>query len=262
MKDSVAVISGAADSLQADSAVLDTTRHDTQYVLVIEPAVKESMPHRDPGELSDGRSWILAGLLILFVIIAIRFRNNSKYLSTLLKSAIEVRERGNVFDDTVKESSFMVVLNILWCLCAGILLYIGVGGRPGAAGAPAGMGYGVLLAMGYEIFMIFSYWMVGNVFSDRLHTRMWLRGFLAATGLTTLILFPTTLVALCYPAFAFTAFQIGLGAFILGKTVFIWKGFRIFFTQIDAWVLFLYYLCSLEIVPLILLYIGAGQICV
>ncbi|MDE6272500.1 MAG: DUF4271 domain-containing protein [Muribaculaceae bacterium] len=262
MKDSISALSSQADSLAGDSALSDTIRHDTQYVLVIEPAKRETMPLRKAAGENDGKSWILGGLLILFVIIAIRFRNNSKYLATLLKSAIEVRERGNVFDDTVKESSFMAVLNVLWCLCAGILLYIGVGGRPGSAGAPAGMGFGVLLAMAYELFMIFSYWMVGNVFSDRLHARMWLRGFLAATGLTTLILFPTALIALCYPTFAFTAFQIGLGAFILGKTVFIWKGFRIFFTQIGAWVLFLYYLCSLEIVPLILLYLAAMRICI
>ena len=270
MKDSVAIAAPhtlpAADSMAGhqDTAAIDTTVRDTSYVLVIDANDSEALPVRQrpaDGVSADGMSWILGGLLLLFTIVAIRFRNNSKYLSTLFKSAVEVRERGNVFDDTVKETSFMVVLNVMWSLCAGVLLFTLVGGRVDQPGAARGMGFGVLLAIAYELFMLLAYWIIGNVFSDRLHTRMWIRGFLSATGLTTLILFPAALATVCYPADARIALWIGLGAFILGKIVFISKGFRIFFTQISAWVLFLYYLCSLEIVPLILLYVSALQIC-
>ena len=254
--DSIHLMDPAGDSIALDSAA-----HDTSYVLVIEPAAYPPFPVRKPDKGSSGLSWILGGLLLLFVIIAIRFRNNSKYLGALLKNAIEVRERGNVFDDTVKESSFMVILNILWSFCAGLLLYVAIVGRPDMPEAPYGMGMGVLLAIGYELFMILSYWVVGTVFSDHLHTKMWIRGYLAATGLTILILFPAALMAICYPLMAATALWIGFIAFIIGKIVFIWKGFRIFFTQIDAWLLFLYYLCSLEIIPIILLYVSMVKIC-
>lgn len=251
----------SADTVSADSTALDTSHHDTTYVMIIEPEKGEPLPERAAPPAPAGLSWISAALLLLFVVVAIRFRNNSKYLGALLRSAIEVRTRGNVFDDTVKESSFMLVLNIMWCLCTGVLLYTLTGGRPEMAGSAAGMGMGVLLCAAYELFMILAYWIVGNVFSDSLHTKLWVRGFLSATGLTTLVLFPAALLTLCYPALAVTALWIGLFAIITGKIVFIWKGFRIFFTQMGAWVLFLYYLCSLEIVPLILLYVAALNLC-
>ncbi|MDE6338919.1 MAG: DUF4271 domain-containing protein [Muribaculaceae bacterium] len=54
----------------------------------------------------------------------------------------------------------------------------------------------------------------------------------------------------------------GGGIIGIGKIVFIYKGFRIFFQQLRSWLLFLCYLCSLEIVPLILAYLLAYQICV
>ena len=44
----------------------------------------------------------------------------------------------------------------------------------------------------------------------------------------------------------------GFAMLILVKFVFIIKGFRIFFTESSLWVVFLYYLCSLEIVPMVI----------
>lgn len=251
----------AQDSLAQDTLGQDTLPRDTTYVILLDPPAKAPAPGRDVGKETAGLSWIVTALLLLFVIVAIRFRNNSKYLGALLRSAVEVRERGNVFDDTVKETSFMIMLNVMWCVCAGILLYTVVGGSSMNPRAPVGMGIAIGIAMAYELFMTGCYGLVGNVFSDGLHARMWVRGYLAATGLTTLLLFPASLLTLCYPEQAVTALWIGGIAFISGKIVFIWKGFRIFFTQISSWVLFLYYLCSLEIVPLILVYAAAVPAC-
>ncbi|MDE6811893.1 MAG: DUF4271 domain-containing protein [Muribaculaceae bacterium] len=257
-----------ADSIVSDSVVADSLnaflpRQDTTCFIMIErPDLPAIEPRVELHGLSAGLSWIMGGLLLLFVIIAIRFHNNSKYLGALLKSAVEVRERGNVFDDTVRETSFVILLNVMWSLCVGILLFILAGGNLGGSDAATEMAISVGLTVAYELFLVLAYWIVGNVFSDELHTRMWLRGFLSATGLTTLVLFPAAMMVLCYPANAEIALEIGLGAVILGKIVFIWKGFRIFFSQIGSWVLFLYYLCSLEIVPLVLLYVGAARLCV
>ena len=75
------------------------------------------------------------------------------------------------------------------------------------------------------------------------------------------MLFPLSLVALNYPKWDVPVLLIAAGVFVIGKIVFLYKGFRIFFTQISSWLLFLYYLCSLEIVPLILTYLGAVTLC-
>lgn len=256
--DTLPIDSPVGDSVGSDSVVA----RDTSYVILIEaPSTPSITPRVEHHGLSAGMSWIMGGLLLLFVIIAIRFHNNSKYLGAMLKSAVEVRERGNVFDDTVRETSFVILLNLMWSLCVGILLFILIGGDLDGPGAAIGMAKTVGLTIAYEALMVAAYWVVGNVFSDALHTRMWVRGYLSATGLTTLILFPASMMVLCYPGNAALAVRIGIVAVILGKIVFIWKGFRIFFNQIGSWVLFLYYLCSLEIVPLVLLYAGAVYFC-
>lgn len=237
-----------AKDLPADTMAVDMVVHDTTYVIVIESEPEPELPVRQSGQ-DSGMSWIIAGMLLLFTIVAIRFRKNSKFLAGALRDATDTRERGNVFDDTVRESSFMVILNVLWTVCAGILIS---GGREITSVVIC-----IAAAMLYQGFMTGLYALVGNVFSDRLHTRMWLHGLWAVTGLSTLIFFPAALMMLCYPEEAQTALWIALAGLIIMKILLIRKSFRIFFTKITSWVLFLYYLCSLEVVPIILLYFGS-----
>ena len=90
---------------------------------------------------------------------------------------------------------------------------------------------------------------------------MWVNGYMATTGLSTLIFFPLSLLSIFYPSDAGIILIVALGGFIIAKLIFIWKGFRIFFKEITSWLLFLYYLCSLEIVPLILLFFSTYLLC-
>lgn len=273
-----------ADSAGVDSVDVDTVPPDTVWYLMLEPPVTPVLPgHVAPAEDSTGISWILTVLLALFVTVSIRFRSNYKYLGAMFKDAVEVRERGNVFDETVREESFMGLLNVLWCISVGILLYTLVEWgvrtpfileRVAASGLPAdperilspsvqplGMALCAGVTLLWQAMMVGLYTVVGNVFDDKAHTRMWLMGYLATTGLSTLVFFPLALLALCYPGDTHLILIVGLGGLIMAKLVFIWKGFRIFFKEITSWLLFLYYLCSLEIVPLILLFVSCLAVC-
>lgn len=276
--DSVIVDSPAADTFAADTMPADTIR----YIMLVPPERPELPAHSQPADDTTGMSWILTALLALFVIVAVRFRTNSKYLGAMFKDAFEVRERGNVFDETVREESFIVLLNLLWCVSVGILLFTFVEWRDsiakltGFAGTEAlqapggelspdkralGMGICSVIVLIWQVFMSVAYTTVGNVFGDKIHTWMWLTGYLATTGLSTLIFFPLALLAICYPAESVLILEVALGGVIAAKLIFIWKGFRIFFRDFTSWLLFLYYLCSLEIVPLILLIAACFTVC-
>ena len=98
------------------------------------------------------------------------------------------------------------------------------------------------------------YWLVGNVFTDARKTEMWVRGAAATNGAEAFLLFPLALLALTQPEWNPGVLILAGIVFILGKFLFIFKGFRIFFNQFSSWLLFLYYLCSLEIIPLLLTY--------
>ncbi len=252
-----------------DIAVQDTAASDSMAGVATEEGMvftSVSRPVEVAERKEDFSSWILLGLLLMFVAVCLRVKSNIRYLQVLVKDLTEVRERHNAFDETVRETSLLVLLNIFWSCCAGVLLYalLHLWGVQGAGESMAAVKSGeltMLLCMGvmlcYTVVMIAAYWVVGNVFSDALHARMWVKGFAAEQGLSVVLMFPLALGVLLYPE-STEGLLIAAGiTFVTGKLIFIVKGFRIFFTQIASWVLFLYYLCSLEIVPLILIYLLA-----
>ena len=279
--DSAASLTGAPRAAAPRTATPHTVAVDTVAADTV-PArekvfgVTIEMPERPTVERAvknDGLSWILGGMFILFFTIGLRFRNNQKYVTSLLRNLVEVRVRQNVFDETVRETSFLILLNLLWSCSAGIILCrliahtvgdnpIWSFGIPALTTSPSlcmAICMGVMIV--YTCFMALCYLMVGSVFSDLVKAKMWLKGFAASQGLLSILYFPLAMLLLFYPEWADILFWTALCTFLLAKIIFIWKGFRIFFTQFSSWVLFLYYLCSLEIVPLILTYWVACFLC-
>lgn len=220
----------------------------------------------------SGLSWVFVELIIIFVAVCLKFKNNPRYLKALFKDVQDVRTRHNLFDNTVKETTFLLLLNIMWIACAGVLLWKAIflmAGQPNPFGGSfsiawkplPGIGICCGVAAAYVLLMDFAYFVVGRIFSDSRSTRMWLKGAGASIALEAFLFFPVSLVALCYPEWTEILLIIAAGVFLIGKILFIYKGFRIFFHQMSSWLLFLYYLCSLEIVPLILTYLSALFIC-
>lgn len=239
----------AADTLVTDSIATDSTADTLKALVLTDPApLHDAHQYVSP---QASASWILVGLLLLFAILCFKLRGNPKFFFNLIHDLTDVRERENAFDETVRETSFLTLLNILCAAVGGILIYISL--------EPCYLTItGPLLCIGaavaYGLFMPPAYWCVGNVFSDRLHAKMWSRGFLASQSLLGVALLPLAMAALFYPEARNILFLLALLFLIAAKLLFISKGFRIFFTKYSSWVTFLYYLCSLEIVPLILTY--------
>ena len=243
-----------SDSIQADSLSLIA---EPVYGIILTPP--EPPPAATYRETENNQvSFILCGMFILFLIIALRFRNNVKYAVTMFRNLIETRTRQNIFDDTVRETSLIVLLNILWCVCAGIIGYsvmeLSFSHHSHPETWVIGMLWGMVMALAYSLFMWGCYASVGRIFGDNNQAVLWVKGFWASQALTTPAFFLMALLAISRPDFAFGAGMVAAFVFIIAKLVFIWKGFRIFFNQFSSWVLFLCYLCSLEIVPLILCY--------
>ena len=168
-----------------------------------------------------------------------------------------------MFDATVKESSFTFILNANWVVCSGILLWIGmkywfsVLHQPLSIGVLEGVGICVGLMLSYKLLLLLCYIISGNVFSDYRTTKEWVAGANSENSLESLLLFPLALLGLCYPASIQGVVWVGLGVIGIGKILLIFKGFRIFVKQFSSFLLFLYYLCTMEVIPIILVLIGA-----
>lgn len=223
--------------------------------------------------LADGTSWVILGLVLVFTTVCLRFRNNSRYMHALWRDLTEVRRRQNLFDETVRETSFLLLLNLLWCASAGVLLHAAVvwtwnhhlnpfdSAPPLPQHQAAATALCIACAVAYTLFMATFYTVAGNVFADRHSTRMWVKGYAAAQGLAAFAFFPLALLCEVYPADNEPFLLIAAAVLAIAKIAFLWKGLRIFFNQFSSWVLFLYYLCSVEIVPLVLTYLAATALC-
>lgn len=261
------------DSLVADSlARIAMAGEKKDGIVLINPAseyIGKNLPAQK-APANDGMSWVYLALMLMFCVIGMKFKGNSRYVKALLVDLTDTRLRHNAFDDTVKETSLLFLLNVMWTACVGVLLWMLVtltvpdstGGSLSISVTRAeGIGLCTAVVGIYLIVMILAYWVVGYVFSDKRQTQLWVKGASASNGLETVILFPLALLTLTYPEWGRTLLIIAASVFLFGKIVFLYKGFRIFFTQISSWLIFLYYLCSLEIVPLILVYVAAVAAC-
>ena len=213
-------------------------------------------------------SWTCIILFAIFFTVCMRVRGNFKFVGALFRDLVMVRERENMFDSTMRETSFIFLTLLLSGCSMGVLLRHAVvlwGDRfplPPDFPVPSVQGVGELgataLCMGVACVYIGAMWVcynvVGRVFTDSQHTWAWVRGFTAGTGLAAALFFPLALLSLAYPDYVREITIFAFLMLILVKITFVIKGFRIFFTESSLWVVFLYYLCSLEIVPLVITY--------
>lgn len=268
--------SPAVDSLAADSIVDDTIVPGEQLggIVLVDNSAPLPPPAAPASGNSWGMSWVLLGMAILFCIIGLRFKNSPRFLRVLFTDLSDTRMRHNAFDDTVNETSLLFLLNLLWACCMGVFLWGAVSlvipmsvppeysMRPLPDNPAGGIAICSGVALLYMLLMQLAYWTVGYVFTDSAHARIWLKGANASTALMAMPFLVIALLMLCYPQWNETLLIIAAIIFILGKIIFIFKGFRIFFTRFSSWLLFLYYLCSLEIVPLVFTAVAAAVACV
>lgn len=247
-----------SDSAAIDSAATDTIPVGEKLLPIVVSKDPEGMTAPERPDTPDTASWILVAVIAVVAVVAARYKSNIKYLNIILHDLTNVRERSNIFDDTANETSFMFLLNVLCGVSSGLMLYTAmrVFGVITATATTLGPDVWACIGAGclYSLVMPVVYWCVGMVFSDSLHTRLWMKGFYASQALLCVLLLGPALVAFFYPGAAKALTITALCILAIIKLLFIGKTFRFFFSDYSSWVLFLYYLCTLEILPLILTY--------
>lgn len=208
-------------------------------------------------KLSGTDSGLLTILTVIFVALALNFRHCPRIFANFAGELLSVRRRSNMFDEhTTNETRVVVLLIVQYVAYLGILLYALVG-----LGHPLGSDHifrtvAMLMGVvgGYYLFQLSAYNLLGYVFSSPDGRRQWLRGFTASQSLAGLALMIPALITIFYPAAARPTLVVAGCLYFLARLVFITKGFRIFFTRITSLLYFILYLCTLEIIPVILVY--------
>lgn len=271
MPDTISHINATTDTVPLAGVLLENTAAadtvaappagETRSGVVIDRAAegRDGLPR--PASASD--SWLTGLLLLLFALLGLRYRQNYKFLRIITLDLTDVGRRHSLFDETVRETSYMLLLNLLWGASAGALLYSGLlgSGRAGSLSPVAGMGVCAAAVLTYGVMEWCLYWVCGRVFSTSRLTWIWLRGMRACQALTSLGLFPLALGAMISPGGAY--WLPIAGAVLYGgiRIVYIVQGFRIFFNRAGGIVPFFYYLCALETAPLLLICRIASRVC-
>lgn len=172
---------------------------------------------------------------------------------------VSVRRRANVFDDIHKAPlRAAVALALAFVVFGGIVLYslTLVSTVPTFTGA-----FVCMLMMGvYYLFQLCAYSIVGYAFASSDGRRMWVEGFCSSQAFAGILLVVPALLLLFVPSWKTPLLYIALAIYILARIVFIWKGIRIFFTGVRSLLYFILYLCTLEIIPLSVVYTAACRL--
>lgn len=204
-------------------------------------------------------SVLVGGLLLFFVFIAMNFGEVRRLFKNFGQDVWSVRRRrGNAFDDrTTNENRTLGLLMLMASGGEGIFMADAFGIEPSNVG---GVGMMAAIALGYNVFQLLCYILVGYVFTDQTGKRQWLRGYVSSQSMLGLLLLPAGLVALVHPGVSEWMMWGALVLFVAARLVFIAKGVKIFYQNLPSLVYFILYLCALEIIPLLIACGGAASV--
>lgn len=214
-------------------------------------------------QLPGYNSWIMTILILIFLFLTISLRQNSTFLKTFAQNLFSVRRRANVFDQrsTTSEARILLSLIILLCFSEGVLILTAAH----ATGLPIANLTGLAIFSGiallFYILQVAAYSTIGYVFTSSVRAILWMKGFNASQALLGISLAAPAIISLFYPEAANILLSISAAFYIIARIIFIFKGFRIFYNNSLALIYFILYLCSLEIIPLIIIYKASLYCC-
>ncbi len=255
------------DSVPPFDARLDTAR--LQAFVPIAPA--DTTAAQEQPDWHDGmepqerivqagnRSTFLFILAVMVVVMTFNFRNFGRVVKHYGAELWKVRPgRDNVFDEHPASDTRVLILLILQCvICTGILLCAAIcRALPPVHHPMTALGVGLSIGVCglYYIFQLCAYSLVGYTFTDKARRRQWLRGFNASQAVLGLALIVPAALAIFYPTITYIVVLVAAALYLIARLLFIIKGFRIFYDKIGSLLYFILYLCTLEIIPVILIY--------
>lgn len=203
----------------------------------------------------DTRPW--SGSVTLLIVLLAMVLLSAAHLRYLLggfgTEMLGLRRRNNAFDShTSSETRTLGLLLVTAIVCEGLIL--GVSINPAMISNPmltlAMMG----LMAGYYLWQVAIYSIVGYTFTDTFNASQWRRGFNYSQAMVGLAIIVPAFAVMFYPSMAHAALWLSAACYLLARLAFLFKGFRIFYNGLPSLIYFILYLCTLEIIPVVIVY--------
>ena len=248
------------DSSQNDSSIIDIFTTDTHQLIARSDSTttqwREGLYAEKRPTSPAENPWIVGLLILAFAFFSISYRRGANYLHHVFTSLFKTHNRGNLFGErTINENQLRLSLHTLTFITEGIFLYhiiFGLHIENSKLIIPI-----ILICIAictiYFLLQRGVYWLLGNIFSDRNKTNLFLDSFTTTNLFIGLFFTPLVLLMLFLPDTVPTTTIICLILYILSRLIIIYKGIRFFLPQIYNLLYIILYLCALEITPLILI---------
>lgn len=227
------------------------------YALLVESPTGKTFQGLKTASDSSLSSWLFLTLIVVFLLLCYRYRKSLGILSTIKANLQPSRERRNMFDDTVHESSFIILLDVISIVAMAMVAYIKF--CPGYTPAnPLADTHGVVVSIGLMAVMYVAQSLAcllyGYVFSGTQAARTWFQTFISSQAILAIVVFPLAMISLFYPQTSNVLAIIAIIAYTLSRILFVCKGYRIFSPYFASVLPFFYYLCAVEVVPVIFIF--------
>lgn len=211
---------------------------------------------------------VSAMLILMFVLLSSRFLRGYKFFKLQFHHLFAVKLRENMFEDhtTINEIYAIVVCIVNSCVCQGIMqFYLMLHSGTVNFGMPmlwAALPISILGAGALYFFQSVAYSLLGYTFATTgQHSKIWKEGYVASQSLMGIIILPMVMALNITSGDVEMWLYMSIIAFILLRIAFIIKGFRIFFTKMQHALYFILYLCTVEIIPVLVEWIIITAIC-
>lgn len=275
---SVAAPSGAAPQAAAPATVqtADTAALASDSLALVRPAEPEPVPvvvlakpkpwesgmvpvnRPETAATNSGMAAIIMAMLLLTVLC---MRQSGRLLKAMYDDITRNRhDRHDLDERTPAQSRLIAIFATQACVYGGILLLAYVRTSGTAIPVMAGCALLIALCLLYFVFQLFAYDTVGYAFTDAEHRRSWLRAFTATQSFLGFALLPVAIITVFYPEAGQWPLMVSAICYIIARLAFIIKGFRIFYHNFGSLLYFILYLCTLEIIPPLIVFIIAVRV--
>ena len=221
------------------------------------PSARDSQPFvRSP--LHDTPSMVL--LLTGLLAVALCYHTGYKYIENFFYYMFSTRRRENLFEDhTVNETSILAALIANTCIVEGFIIYLAVQllvpslSQSIQSHVFTHIGAFSAMAGGFYIIQWIVYRILGYTFTDSIGAKLWVDGFKASQSFLGLLLLPVLFLLMLYPSNGKMLLCVAAALYFSARLIFIYKGYRIFYSNLTSYLYFILYLCAVEIVPLVIM---------
>ena len=211
----------------------------------IEPTLRVIDPATDSGLLCI----ILGSLVVNAFVFPTLLRLWRLFFKQLIRPHSDMMQA----ERTINERAAMVISLLQTVIMEGLILYCTFASQtsdmPHAAVVASFCGVTALAAI-LLVAQLGAYCLIGFAFSTAAATQAWIRSFLATQSLAGYLLIIPALGGIFYPAFAGTTLTVCIIVFCLCRILFYIRSFAFFYTSPASLLYFFLYLCTVEIVPL------------